>query len=118
MTSGTADGSSGGRSQSWGGCGYARRRRRRRQRADDLLSQLGLAGSLYWDSGDEMGDGAASGEERSKAAARIQELEKTVETMGATITALAERVKVLERIVVDDEANIAREIDKLKGEDR
>lgn len=114
MTSGTAGGE---RSQSWGGCGYSRRRRRRRQRADDLLTQLGLSGSLYWDDSDSLdGDDEAGEGAGAAAAARIDALEKTVETMGATITALAERVKVLERIVVDDEANIAREIDKLRGE--
>ncbi len=104
------------RSQTWSGCGYSRRRRRRRARADDLLSQLGLSGGVfYWDGGDGMGGEDTGGEHRSSAErARIEELEKTVETMSETITALADRVKVLERIVVDDEANIAREIDKLK----
>lgn len=112
-------GSGSERSHSGGGCGASRRRKRRRQRADDLLSQLGLgAGVFYWDGGDGMGDGTGeAGAERSKQARRIEELEKTVVTMGETITALADRVKVLERIVVDDEANISREIDKLKDDD-
>lgn len=111
MTSGSTNENS----QSWSGCGRSRRRRRRRQRADDLLEQFGLGGGVfYWDGGDGTRGGYTDGQEGSGAASRIEELEKTVETMGETITALAERVKVLERIVVDDEANIAREIDKLK----
>ncbi len=115
MTSDT----SGEHSRTWSGCGHSRRRKRRRARADDLLSQLGLSGGVfYWDGGDGMDGSDGSTGEYSRAANRIEELEKTVETMSETITALAERVKVLERIVVDDESNIAREIDKLKGGDR
>lgn len=111
MTSGSTNENS----QSWGGCGRSRRRRRRRQRADDLLEQFGLGGGVfYWDGGHGASGDYADEREGSRAASRIEELEKTVETMSETITALAERVKVLERIVVDDEANIAREIDKLK----
>lgn len=74
---------------------------------------------FYWDGGDGM-DGGTDGfsGQRTEDDSRIKELEKTVETMSETITALADRVKVLERIVVDDEANISREIDKLKDDDK
>ena len=110
MTSGSTNETS----HSWS-CNRARRRRRRRQRADDLLEQLGLgAGVFYWDGGNGTDDQYSEEAQGSRSAARIEELEKTVETMSETITVLAERVKVLERIVVDDEANIAREINKLK----
>ena len=111
-TSGQQSGQDAGdRSATWSrGCGYSRRARRRRQRRDDLLVQFELMGGQYadWWTGGQPGEQPAD-------ASRIEELEATVATMSDTIRALADRVKVLERIVVDDEARIAREIDGLRG---
>jgi len=45
----------------------------------------------------------------------VEDLKATVEAMQKTITTLSERVVVLERLAVDDEARLAAEIEKLRG---
>ncbi len=86
------------------------RRRRRNRHKDDLLEQLGLSAKAYTFSfGEDVGEGAEE---------RIKELEDQVLTMSKTMLALAERVQVLERIVVDDEANLTREFDRLRNSGR
>jgi hypothetical protein len=58
----------------------------------------------------ESGAQADGGDEAFAARDRVAEMEKTIQ-------ALSERVKVLERLAVDDEAHLAAEIEKLKRDD-
>lgn len=57
-----------------------------------------------------MGMGARPGQ-----SADVSELKATVEAMQRTIDTLNERVQVLERLAVDDDAKLAAEIEKLRG---
>lgn len=89
----------------------AERRRRFRERLkahglDDLDEMFGDFGLAF---------GMGGGDEQPS---EIAEMQKRMDAMTRTIDTLSERVKVLERLAVQDEARLAAEIEQLRGASR
>lgn len=80
------------------------RRRFRAKLEEHGLGDLGDLGELG-QLGDFFGD---EGPTRKELQQRVDDMQRTIQAMG-------ERIKVLERIAVQDEARLAAEIEKLRG---
>lgn len=91
------------RREEWRAQWRARREEWRAQRAQRRAQWYGAWGHQAWGQ-----------QPWSQAGQADAELKATVEQMKRTIEALTERVKVLEKLAVDPEKNLAAEIEKLR----
>jgi hypothetical protein len=85
---------------------------------DALGMKPGAPGARsFWD--DLMGDGAGGGmffdAEGNDRTQLVKALMARVDTLDQTVAVLADRVAVLERIVVTDEKRLSEEIERLRG---
>lgn len=77
---------------------------------EESMRQMGMGGGC----GSRAGRSSA-GQSSAAQSSEVAELKATVEIMQRTIATLSERVQVLERLAVDDDARLAAEIEKLRG---
>ncbi|MDP3739919.1 MAG: hypothetical protein Q8R02_21210 [Hyphomonadaceae bacterium] len=76
----------------------------------ESMRQMGMGGGC----GSRTGR-SSNGQSSAADSSEVADLKATVESMQRTIATLSERVQVLERLAVDDDAKLAAEIEKLRG---
>lgn len=78
---------------------------------EESMRQMGMGGAC----GSRTGQ-SSNAHSSAAQSSEVADLKATVDAMQRTIDMLGERVKVLERLAVDDDAKLAAEIEKLRGE--